>query len=185
MLLDDPIKALIMMSLVLVVTACALTDVLNHRIPNIILLPALLLALLLNSLLAGIPGLLDSILGLAVGMAMLFPFYFVGGTSAGDVKLLGVAGALLGMNGALIAGVASLVFGGALGVLFIAWRFIKPILTFHTQQLVNSNEPTGLLPIRASIPDRTDESGIPYAPAIAFGSYYSLWSLGYFSGLVG
>ena len=116
MFIDEPLLSAITALVIIVVTLCAITDVLEHRVPNSILLPALLLAFLFNSLLAGLPGLLDCFLGLVLGMALLFPLYFLHGTSAGDVKLLGVVGALLGTKGALIAGIATLCFGGVLGV---------------------------------------------------------------------
>lgn len=173
---DETIKSAIELSLLLVVTLCALTDVLEHRIPNVVLFPALLLAFLFNALLAGIPGLLNCVLGLLLGLAVLFPFYIVGGTSAGDVKLLGVVGAFLGMDGAWIAGAATLVLGGVLGVLFIVWRVIEPIVTTHVAQLVRSDGPLAPPPRYKSA-----KADFPYAPAIALGTLYSLWRLGYFT----
>jgi prepilin peptidase CpaA len=136
-------------------------------------------------LLAGLPGLLDCILGLAIGLAMLFPIYFLGGTSAGDVKMLGVVGALLGANGAMIAGIATYLFGGVLGVLFIVWRLIEPILMMQIAQLVRLTGTSSPPLIRIVSRDTSRKAEIPYAPAIAFGTYYSLWHLGYFSKVMG
>ena len=136
---DAPLVSAITVSLLIVVTLCAITDILEHRIPNIILLPALLLAVFVNSLLAGLPGLIDCIQGLVLGFAMLFPIYFLGGTSAGDVKLLAVVGALFGANGALIAGVATLCFGGVFGVLFICWRVVEPVLATYMAHSLRSS----------------------------------------------
>lgn len=185
MFIDDPLLFAIAGVLLVVVTMCAITDVLEHRVPNVILLPALLLALLLNSLLSGLPGLLDSLLGLALGMAILFPLYFLRGTSAGDVKLLGVVGALLGTKGALIAGIATLCFGGVLGVLFIAWRLAEPILAAHIAQIIGPNGPMGRSAVQMTSGSRPWKAVFPYAPAIACGSYFTLWRLGYFSTLLG
>jgi len=173
--LDETIKGAIELSLLLVVTLCALTDILEHRIPNVVLFPALLLALLFNALLGGIPGLVDCVLGLLVGLAVLFPFYIVGGTSAGDVKLLGVVGAFLGIHGAWIAGAATLVFGGVLGVLFIVWRVVEPILAMHVAQLVRFGGPLAPPPRYKSA-----KNDFPYAPAIALGTLFSLWRLDFF-----
>ena len=183
--IDEPLISAITVSVLIVVTLCAITDILEHRIPNSVLLPALALAFLLNGLSAGLPGLLDCFLGLALGMAVLFPLYFLSGTSAGDVKLLGVVGALLGAKGALIAGVATLCFGGVLGVLFIVWRLIEPILVARIAQLVGANGPTEPSMIRAASDDKAWKAVFPYAPAIACGTYYSLWHLGYFSRVFG
>ena len=179
---DAPLVSAITVSLLIVVTLCAITDILEHRIPNIILLPALLLAVFVNSLLAGLPGLIDCIQGLVLGFAMLFPIYFLGGTSAGDVKLLAVVGALFGANGALIAGVATLCFGGVFGVLFICWRVVEPVLaTYIAHAVRSSGAAAGPPPIRTTSSDSSWRHQFPYAPAIACGTYYTLWDLGYFA----
>ena len=180
--IDEPSTIAIAVPVLIVVTLCAITDVLEHRIYNNVLLPTLLLAFFLNTLFAGFAGLLDSLLGLALGMAMLFPLYYLRGTSAGDVKLLGVVGALLGAKGALIAGLATLGFGGVLGVLFIAWRLIGPILASHITQIA---APTGRPMIGTTSHDSAWKAVFPYAPAIACGACYALWHIGYFSQLSG
>ena len=184
--IDDPLKAAVLLPLIVVVTLCAITDISTHRIPNIVLIPALSLAILINGLLAGLPGLGQSVLGLAAGMAILFPLYYVGGTSAGDVKLLGVVGAYLGASGAITAGLATFVFGGALGVLFIAWRVIEPILSMHIEQLTRNTGATAPSLIRATMTRESSKTNVfPYAPAIACGTYFTLWHLGYFSLVTG
>ncbi len=184
--IDDPLKAAILLPLVLVVSVCAITDISTHRIPNIVLLPALSLAFLIQGLMAGLPGLGQCVLGLAAGLAVLFPLYFIGGTSAGDVKLLGVVGAYLGASGAITAGLATFVFGGVLGLVFIAWRVIEPILAMHIEQLVRNTGTTAPSLIRATMTrDRSRSAVFPYAPAIACGTFFTLWHLGYFSQVTG
>lgn len=166
--------------LLVMVTLCAVTDIWTHRIPNIILWPALTLAFFANSLLAGLPGVLDCALGLLFGLAVLFPLYFLGGTSAGDVKLLGVVGAFLGTNGVIIAGVATVIFGGVLGLLFIVWRVIEPIFVMQIAQLAHKAE-AAEPPMTGTMTHNSSRSAeIPYAPAIACGTYFALWQLGYF-----
>ena len=184
--IDDPLKAAVLLPLILVVTACAITDISTHRIPNIVIFPALALAFLINSSLAGFFGLFESVLGLVFGMAVLFPLYFVGGTSAGDVKLLGVVGAYLGGSAAITAGIATLVFGGVLGALFITWRIIEPILSTHIEQLVRNLGATSPSLIRTTTTrHKSRTNAFPYAPAIACGTYFTLWHLGYFSQVTG
>lgn len=183
--IDDPLKVALAGSLLIVVTLCAISDVLEHRIPNMVLLPALMVAIVFNSLLAGLPGLVDCLLGLVFGFAVLFPMYFLGGTSAGDVKLLAVVGALLGTKGALIAGVATLFFGGVLGILFIAWRVIEPVLVAYIAQFVRSSGPMAPSLLGTTARDESWRSRFPYGPAIACGAYYSLWHLGYFGQVLG
>ena len=182
MFIDQSIIPAITVLALIVVTLCAITDILEHRIYNSVLLPTLLLAFFLNTLFAGLPGLLDCFLGFTLGMAILFPLYFLRGTSAGDVKLLGVVGALLGTQGALIAGVATLCFGGVLGILFIAWRLVEPILASQIAQITG---PGGSIGRPVTSDDRTWKAVFPYAPAIACGTCFALWRLGYFSQVLG
>jgi len=180
MSIDAPLGIAMMLPLLMMVTLCAVTDIWTHRIPNIILWPALTLAFLANSLLAGLPGLLDCSLGLLFGLAILFPLYFVGGTSAGDVKLLGVVGAFLGTKGVMIAGFATVIFGGVLGLLFIFWRVIEPILLTQIAQLAHEAEAAEPRATGTTTRNSSRSVEIPYAPAIACGTYFSLWHLGYF-----
>ena len=182
---DEPLMFAITVPVVTVVTLCAITDILEHRIYNSVLLPTLLLAFFFNTLFGRLPGLLDCVLGLALGMAILFPLYFLRGTSAGDVKLLGVVGALLGTQGALIAGVATLCFGGVFGVLFIVWRLVEPALISRIAQITGPGGPAGRPVIDATSDDTAWKAVFPYAPAIACGTYYALWHLGYFSQVLG
>ena len=90
--------------LIATVLVAAVTDVFTHRIPNNLLAPALVLALLTGIATGGVMGLMSSLAGLVVGFAMLLPIYSMGAMAAGDVKLLAVAGAFLGPEGALVAG---------------------------------------------------------------------------------
>jgi prepilin peptidase CpaA len=183
--IDDTLTAAIAVPLIVVVTLCAITDISTHRIPNIVLLPALSLAFLVNGLLGGFPGLLQSILGLVLGMAVLFPLYFIGGTSAGDVKLLGVVGAYLGASAAVTAGLATFVIGGLLGIVFIAWRVIEPIVMTHIEELMRGFGTTAPSLIRTTMTRGKSSAAFPYAPAIACGTYFTLWHLGYFGQLTG
>jgi prepilin peptidase CpaA len=148
------------------------TDVLAHRIPNALLAPALAIAVLAAVAATGISGLLSVCAGLAVGMLMLFPLYVAGGTSAGDVKLLGVAGAFLGPTGALFAGLFTFIAGAALGLVWIAFQRFLPLLQCR---LAESS-----IPLFASMAMNGTSNGdkprsFAYAPAIMIGSMTSAW----------
>ena len=62
---------------------------------------------------------------------MLMPLYIMGAMGAGDVKLLGVAGAFVGPFGALIAGLATYIVGAIYGVLWILWHRLRPAAASH------------------------------------------------------
>lgn len=75
--------------------ACA-TDIKSRRIPNWLILIGLSLGWLTLTAEQGISGWLDGVLGLVLGIALLFIPFALGGLGAGDVKLLGLVGALKG-----------------------------------------------------------------------------------------
>jgi len=80
------------------VAAAATLDVMKHRIPNYLTVPAALLGVGFHSL-APAPygwGYLVSLAGFGVGMALLFLPWLLGGGGMGDVKLLAALGAWLG-----------------------------------------------------------------------------------------
>ena len=103
--------------LALLVTA-AVIDVRRHRIPNWLTLSGTAFGLLYS---AFVPffmdhGFLWSLGGWAIGFGLLFPFWLMRIMGAGDVKLMAMAGALLGVTGVIPAILASFVAGGVLAV---------------------------------------------------------------------
>lgn len=79
----------------LVITA-AITDLFRQRVPNWLTMPTTVLALCLHYADGGTNAALWSTSGLMVGFCLLIGLYAVGGTGAGDVKLLAAVGALTG-----------------------------------------------------------------------------------------
>ncbi len=174
-------STLVTLTALMLVTACSVTDILSRRVPNLFLAVGLSLALLTHGLGGGLTGLFDSMIGLTVGLGLLMPFYLLGGTGAGDVKLLGVVGALLGVKGTLITGAATLIFGGLLGVAWIGWRIVD---AWFATQFANYTrfKSAGLLPIHTLLPEANFRgTTIPYAPAIACGTFFAIWYLGLLS----
>ena len=156
-----------------VLVVSIVTDIKTRRIPNLILLPALLLAVILHSIGGGIDGLINTAGGLTVGLAMLFPLYAMGGMGAGDVKLLGVVGGFLGPWGAVVAGLATFMAGAVLGIAIIIWHRVWPVLELNQAHLLSSH-PHGASAQR-STHTRKRVTSIPYAPAIAAGTVAAIW----------
>ena len=66
------------------------------KVPNWLTFPMILSGWVYNTAAFGWEGLLWSLLGTVVGLALLLPLYSIGGMGAGDVKLLAGVGAWVG-----------------------------------------------------------------------------------------
>ena len=97
-------------SLMSMVAVAIFFDVRSERIPNWLIATGTVVALALHAVNSGAFGLLTSVGGLSVAMAMLLPFYITGVMGAGDVKLMAAVGAFTGAHLALLT------VGFALGV---------------------------------------------------------------------
>ena len=100
----------------------AVIDVRTRRLPNWLTVPAFAAALLFHLVTGGVPGLLGSLAGFAVGFSILFVLWLVGGGGGGDVKLMGAVGAWLGWKTTLAVFVLSTLFAvfGSILLLSIA-----------------------------------------------------------------
>lgn len=167
--------------LFLLLAAAVATDLKNHRIPNLLLLPAISLALMLHTMSGGFDGLITSAGGLTLGLATLLPLYLIGGIAAGDVKLLGAVGSLLGPWGAIVAGLATMMAGAVIGIAVIVWRGTRPTPGSHVVQVLSPpNTGVRATSVSRSIGSEVQITHIPYAPAIAVGTVAALWYMGYF-----
>ncbi|HEY5624300.1 MAG TPA: A24 family peptidase, partial [Gammaproteobacteria bacterium] len=102
--------------LMIFLAAAVATDVHSRRIPNSLVTIMLLSGLSLHAAYLGWSGILTALTGVVVGFAILIPFYAFRALGAGDVKLLAASGAFLGGWGVAIAGAATLIVGGLLGI---------------------------------------------------------------------
>ena len=82
--------------LLLVAFMAAIFDMRSRRIPNWVSVGGVALGLALNTFLYGIPGLKSSALSLLIGFGIYFVLYAVRAMGAGDVKLMGAVGAIVG-----------------------------------------------------------------------------------------
>lgn len=166
--------------LFVLLAAAVATDLKNHRIPNLLLWPALSLALMLHMMSGGIDGLITAGGGLALGLAMLLPLYAIGGMGAGDVKLLGIVGSFLGPWGAVVAGLATMMAGAVFGITVIVWRCVWPVLELHAEQFLGLPDiGARTTSVSQSSGRRNHDTNIPYAPAIAAGTVAALWYMDY------
>ena len=100
-----------------------LYDVKSRRIPNWLTLGVPVLLLVFYALQFKISGVLNCIIGFSVGVLLLIVPYLLGGMGAGDVKLLGVIGAVIGWKDVISVFVYSALAGFFLALL---WIIITP-----------------------------------------------------------
>jgi prepilin peptidase CpaA len=107
----------------LLITA-AVIDTRSYRIPNRLTVAGMLLGLACNSWPAvpGATGFLMALGGLAAGLAVLLPLYVLRMTGAGDVKLMAMVGAFVGVQQILQAAVLTFIAGGLVAIAFALWR---------------------------------------------------------------
>jgi prepilin peptidase CpaA len=153
-------------------------DLRARRIPNAVVLPGALLAIVLHALLpagAGLfsspmggLGVLSALGGFALGLAFLLPLYALRLMGAGDVKMLAMVGAFVGAGQILTVTVATLLAGGVLALAVAAWeRRLRSLVgnTVHTALHATLSGVHGAIPVPTAASGR-----LPYAVAIATGS---------------
>jgi len=104
-----------------VLLVAAIIDVRIQKIPNLLTFPAAALALIYHCFTNGINGFLFSIGGLATGLVLLFIPYLLGGMGAGDAKLMGVVGGIIGAKGVIFAFLFTAVAGGVYALVLILY----------------------------------------------------------------
>lgn len=103
-----------------ILTVAALFDLRFRRIPNLLTYPAMAAALVYHSAMFGWAGFLMGAGGIAVGLGVFLTFFLLGGMGAGDVKLMGAVGGLLGPKGALLAAIYTALAGGVYALILLA-----------------------------------------------------------------
>lgn len=105
-----------------VLVLCAIYDIKFRRIPNAFIICSGLMLLLLTLSVDGIPGLISSLKGLGMGIAIGFLLGIMGLGGGGDMKLLGVCGIAVGYDTYSFFLLASTAALGPLALIYIIRR---------------------------------------------------------------
>jgi len=113
-----------MIATLAVAWSAAWVDFRTFKIPNLLSVSGAVLGLSAHAWDSGIAGLWQGLAGLGLGLALLLPGYLLNSTGAGDVKLMGGLGALLGPGRLLWALLFAVLAAGVIGVIYalVAWR---------------------------------------------------------------
>ena len=106
---------------VVVAVIAGVWDWRSRRIPNWLTVSGAAAGLAVNTILTGWVGLKAALLGMLLGLAVLLPFVLIRSLGAGDWKLTGAIGAVLGPQQLGSALVASLLVAGLMALGVVIW----------------------------------------------------------------
>jgi prepilin peptidase CpaA len=170
MLVTNPRTVVLFVLLVI----AAVSDVRRQRIPNWLTLGGLAFGLGYSVFVPfwGQHGVLWALAGAGVGFAVLFPLWLLRLTGAGDVKLMAMAGALLGLDAAPLALIGSLAAGGVCAIAFALRHGNLRIMLGNVARMLH----LGGIAVAAGVPVRIATTGwgsvgrLPYGVPIALGT---------------
>ena len=157
-------------------------DVTERRIPNKLTFPVILWGIASAGIFSGFNGILFSISGFLVGLAVFFVPFVMGGMGAGDVKLMAAVGSILGWKLTVYSALLTAIAGGIIvigytiytgkfvgmiknmGIHFIKWILYVIYLATHSDHVYTK--------YKSVIVSKADEEKtyIPYGVAIAVGT---------------
>jgi prepilin peptidase CpaA len=108
--------------LLALIAIAAVSDIRSRRISNWLTFGGMLVGLGTNAALLGLGGLRTSALGLLVGFGVYFALYLFRAIGAGDVKLMGAVGALVGPSNWWSVFLIASIAGGLFALIAIAVR---------------------------------------------------------------
>jgi prepilin peptidase CpaA len=173
-------------SLLLLILLSGFFDAKVRRIPNKITFPAILFGLIMGLITGGWTGLLQSFISLLVGLGIFFIPFALGGMGAGDVKLMGAIGSLMGWHFSILTALYSALIGGGMVVVYILYThklkysFMRIAYVF-IHLLMNSIMKNGYNERLYDVHEKLEETNheykkiyIPYGVAIAGGAIWVL-----------
>jgi prepilin peptidase CpaA len=163
----------------LLAVIAAWTDFRSRRIPNWLTVPGLLIGVGMNVALGGWGGLKNSLVGAAVGLALLLPFVLLRSLGAGDWKLAGALGAFTGPGLLVDLLLGSVFVAGVMAVALVVYKGRTRQTIGNIGHILISLVTFRLPGTQVSL-DNPDSLKVPYGVALAFTVvlYGILWKLG-------
>jgi prepilin peptidase CpaA len=106
--------------LMLILLTAAISDIRFQKIPNWLTFPTMIGAITYNTSSMGMPGFLFSTAGIFVGITVMLLPYLMGKMGAGDAKLMGAVGGLLGAKAVFTAFLLTALIGGIYAMIVLA-----------------------------------------------------------------
>jgi prepilin peptidase CpaA len=159
----------------LTLIVAAVIDGLKLKVPNWITFPMIISGWVYSVAFSECPGwegLMWSLIGTVVGLALLLPAYAIGGMGAGDVKLLAGVGAWVWSTKTLHAFVVTTIVGAIIAILMVLFR--RKWFKHHAQfwmictEILTVKDPEKLAAIAAE--RKPSMMLLPYGIPIAIGT---------------
>ena len=150
----------------------AAVDVYTRRVPNLLTVSVASLGIVAAA--AGFVDLTmgEAMVGFAIGMILMLPGYFWGGTGGGDVKLMAALGTWLGPSLIVRTFVYSAIAGGVLALIIAVHRRRVGATLRGAARLVAAPRST-----KREVEATGPANRFPYAPAIAAGTVLAVLGL--------
>jgi prepilin peptidase CpaA len=160
-----PSNIIIVTTLAIGVGTGAIIDLRTRRVPNAVTGGLAAVGLVLAA--SGLTGvtLTSSLLGLALGLAIMLPGHILGATGAGDVKLFAATGAVFGAGPVIPAFLYTALAGGVIGLIVAVRRHRLKQTIAATAALIAGGGANA-----ADIESPRANNRFAYAPAIAIGA---------------
>lgn len=160
--------------LIAMLALAAVIDIRSYRIPNWLTASGIVFALVYNGLAPVSPqqGFLWALEGMGIGFLLTLPLYVLKTMGAGDVKLMAMVGAFVGMPAVLYTVLASFIVGGLAAIAYALWhramgRMLGNVAAVAQNMMltvVGGMRPEAQLQVGASI------GKLPYGVSIATGT---------------
>ena len=161
-------------TLVILLLSAAVLDLRTRRIPNVLTVSGLMIALALRSTL-GAGTLVDGLQGAGIAFLVVLPLFALGALGGGDLKLFVAVGAFMQPTQFVLALLATAIVGGVLAVGESIRRGALGSLVFNTHSLGTHILTGGRSGHRSTIA-APGAVTVPYGLAIATGSL-AVWFL--------
>jgi prepilin peptidase CpaA len=108
--------------LMVILVPSAIGDYQRQKVPNWLSMPGWVVAPAVAGFFTGFGGVSNSLLGLALMVALLFPLWMVHWFGAADVKLIGTVGAFVGVSDSLLVLLGILVTGMLMSLAMLIYK---------------------------------------------------------------
>lgn len=154
--------------------SAAVYDYRFYKIPNFISLAGWIAGPIIFTFFFGFEGLWQSLLGLLLVLALTVPFYAFKWMGAGDIKLMGAVGAMVGLQNASCALASIVLTGGVMGIAMMVYR--HQLRTFLSRYKVMIGLSMAMRRATYLEPDQNERQAVlPYAVPIAVGGILSMF----------